>query len=262
MTAWLLLLLKEDALHGYRLHQELAARGLDLEATSLYRWLGKFERNRWVTSRWSEPVEGPRRHVYRLTPKGRRTMHELSRLIAATRDTYSTFLHTHEQALAGRADARDNDEAADAARAQRDQKPVRNAEVRLASSEALRPHKELLVGWLLLRLDFGATYGYDLRREFDARGLSVDPAVMYRMLRKLEADKWVQSRWMSAAAGPRRRFYRLTTRGRRNLDEIAALIATIRDLHDAYLHEYERTHHRSDRAPTPTSHHRTDGDNA
>lgn len=239
MIAWALLLLDDDdGRHGYRLHQALAARGLDLQATSLYRWLGKFERDRWVTSRWSEPVEGPRRHLYRLTPKGRRALHQLSGLIAVTRDTYSTFLHTHQQALARRTAGHHDDpgEAADSRRAP--PLPAPDA----AATFGLRPHRELLVGWLLVRLDVGATYGYELRREFDAHGLSLDPAVMYRMLRRLEEDKWVQSRWLAPIAGPRRRLYRLTTRGRRNLDEIAELIAAIRDSHDAYLREYEAAH--------------------
>jgi len=103
----------------------------------------------------------------------------------------------------------------------------------------LRPHKELLAGWLLQRLDAGPTYGYDLRRNFAAHRLTPDPSSMYRMLRRLEADAWVQSRWMGSAAGPRRRYYRLTIPGRRNLDEIAGLITAIRDLHDDYLRDYE-----------------------
>lgn len=219
LIAWALLLLDDDELHGYRLHQELRARGLDLQATSLYRWLGKFERDGWVSSRWAASADGPRRHVYRLAPEGRRTLHELSASIAASRDSYSAFADARQQVPA-----------------QLEPAPDRPA---TAAPEPLRPHRELLAGWLLLQLDAGATYGYDLRRALDARGLSLDPAVMYRMLRRLEDDKWVQSRWLSAAAGPPRRFYRLTTRGRRNLDEIARLIAAIRDLHDRYLREYE-----------------------
>lgn len=102
----------------------------------------------------------------------------------------------------------------------------------------LRPHKEILTAWVLLMLEEGASYGYDLRRELAARQLSTDPAALYRALRKLEHDGWVESRWMKAVAGPRRRFYRLTAKGRRNLDEIAGLIATIRDVHDTFLRSY------------------------
>lgn len=104
----------------------------------------------------------------------------------------------------------------------------------------LSPHKELRTAWLLLLLDGGASYGYELRRELDARGLKVDAGVLYRTLRKLETDGWVESRWMRPVTGPRRRFYRLTPRGRRKLDEIAALIDGIRDVHEAFLRAHER----------------------
>ncbi len=108
---------------------------------------------------------------------------------------------------------------------------------------AVRPDKELLTGWLLLLLDRGATYGYKLRRELDAEGLDTDPGTVYRILRKLERDGLVQSRWMGSVAGPRRRFYRLTSKGRRLLDDIAVLITTVRDTHDAFVRAYAHASH-------------------
>ena len=84
-------------------------------------------------------------------------------------------------------------------------------------------------------LEDDAGYGYDLRRELDARELNIDPSALYRTLRKLERDGWVQSRWMKATTGPRRRLYKLTAAGRRNLDEIALVIKARRDVHDAFL---------------------------
>ena len=110
---------------------------------------------------------------------------------------------------------------------------------------ALRPDKELLTAWLLLLLDDGATYGYELRRELRAHQLEVDPGTVYRRLRKLESDGWVQSRWMGSVAGPQRRFYRVTPAGRRTLDAIAGLIATVRDTHDSFLqaHAHRRAAH-------------------
>lgn len=243
LIAWTLLLLDDEAIHGYRLHHELEARGVGIQTASMYRWLRKFENERWLVSRWSEPVEGPRRHIYRPTAEGRATLHDMSELIAATRVTYSAFVQAHEGAVARREGAGSStDESAMPVPRGAPSRPAREAETAAAPASELRPlrpHKELLVGWLLLHLDAGATYGYDLRREFNAHRLTPDPSTVYRMLRKLETDKWVQSRWLSPAAGPRRRFYRLTTRGRRNLDEIALLIAAIRDSHDAYLRVYE-----------------------
>lgn len=41
------------------------------------------------------------------------------------------------------------------------------------------------------------------------------------------------------ADAPRRRFYRLTPEGSRNLDELAAVITATRDSHAAFLHAYK-----------------------
>lgn len=241
LIAWALLQLRFGEAHGYRLYQKLIARGLDLQSTRLYRWLRKFERDGWVASRWRDSAEGPERRVYVLTEEGRSALRAVTGLIAAVRDTYSAFLDAHAQAVARRdGDIADGDEdATDVVRESSATSPQVPARLP-AGTQALRPHKELLVGWLLLHLEAGATYGYDLRRQFAAHRLIPDAGIVYRMLRKLEDDKWVQSRWMAPAAGPRRRFYRLTARGRRHLDEIAPLIATIRDSHDAYLREFEQ----------------------
>ncbi len=242
LIAWTLMLLRDiGETHGYTLHQELLARGLGPQATSVYRRLAKFERDRWVVSRWSGAVQGPRRHVYQLTEDGRSALLEVTKLIAATRDAYDMFLDAHARAVSRRVDGAGADEGATpVARERMTPLPEDRAAPRQgpSSRQPLHPHKELLVGWLLLRLDAGATYGYDLRRAFAAQLLSPDPGAVYRMLRQLEADRWVQSRWLRPVAGPRRRFYRLTGRGRRNLDEIARLIATMRDAHDTYLRSY------------------------
>lgn len=96
-----------------------------------------------------------------------------------------------------------------------------------------------MTAWLLLLLESGASYGYELRRALGAHRLAVDASVLYRRLRQLENDGWIESRWMQPAAGPRRRFYRLTASGRRNLDEIAALIKDIRDLNDMFVQTHE-----------------------
>ena len=235
MIAWALLLLHGGEMHGYKVHRELLARGIDVHPTTTYRWLRRFERDRWVAARWSAPVAGPRRHVYVLTAEGRSKLHTITALIGAISDTYGTFLDTHAIVVAARGVDAGASTGVPGRRAPSGNQPSSAS----SSRDALRPHKELLVGWLLLELDAGASYGWELRRVLEAHSLNPDGAALYRMLRRLEGDKWVQSRWMQPAAGPRRRFYRLTARGRRNLDEIARLIEAIRDSHDRYLQAYE-----------------------
>lgn len=98
-------------------------------------------------------------------------------------------------------------------------------------------HKHLRTAWLLLMLRDGESYGYELRRELAARAGDLDPAVMYRSLRDMERTGMITSRWMSSHSGPRRRVYDITTRGRRELQQIAAAITAARDAQDAFLSE-------------------------
>ena len=244
VIAWTLLVLHEQGeTYGYTLHRELLARGIDVQATSVYRRLAKFERDGWVASRWAASIDGPQRHVYALTAQGRAALHELSASIVEVRDSYGRFSAAHAVALARRG-AAGLDEASERSTWPAPDAPDMPDEPDASSAPppsrgALRPHKELLAGWLLLHLDARATYGYELRRAFQAQRLSPDAGAMYRMLRRLEADKWVQSRWLRPAAGPSRRLYRLTGRGRRNLDEIAVIIGRIGETHDRYLKAYE-----------------------
>lgn len=64
---------------------------------------------------------------------------------------------------------------------------------------------------------------------------------MYRILRAMERDGLVESQWTPSEVGPRRRLYRLTADGRRGLAATAALIGRERDLHDAFVHAFERS---------------------
>jgi len=70
---------------------------------------------------------------------------------------------------------------------------------------------------ILAALLEGGAHGYELRRsieEMTGRRLSVDPGGLYRILRKLEADGFVQSAWTKGDSGPQRRCYELTDGGR------------------------------------------------
>lgn len=106
-------------------------------------------------------------------------------------------------------------------------------------AHACRPDKELLTAWLLLLLGDSETHGYGLRAELEAHGLDIDSGAMYRLLRQLEGDGFVRSRWQASDSGPRRRSYRLTPTGRRRRDDVARTIATTRATHDAFLRAYD-----------------------
>ncbi len=103
--------------------------------------------------------------------------------------------------------------------------------------------KDLRIGWTLFLLDSRrSSYGYELRRDLDLRGLSLDPAVLYRSLREMESNTLISSRWMRSGEGPRRRVYEITDAGKAELRRIAASVEEARDAHNGFLaayHEHE-----------------------
>jgi len=55
----------------------------------------------------------------------------------------------------------------------------------------------------------------------------IERAALYRSLRQLEADGHVSSRWDTKNAGPARRVYKVTTKGRRRLEEWTVVLGQV-----------------------------------
>ena len=75
----------------------------------------------------------------------------------------------------------------------------------------------LLEPALLAALAARPSHGYDLRRAVEelSEGLvCIDPGGMYRVLRRLEEENCIVSKWSSGEHGPHRREYELTGEGR------------------------------------------------
>jgi PadR family transcriptional regulator PadR len=75
----------------------------------------------------------------------------------------------------------------------------------------------LLEPALLAALAARPSHGYDLRRaieELSGGLICMDPGGMYRVLRRLEEENYVVSKWSSGEHGPHRREYDLTYEGR------------------------------------------------
>ena len=81
---------------------------------------------------------------------------------------------------------------------------------------------------LLLLLHHGPAHGYTLLERLGEFGLEgLNPSVVYRILRDMEARGWVTSTWDEEMThGPPRRVYRLTALG----DEVLGL--SVQDLRD------------------------------
>jgi len=75
---------------------------------------------------------------------------------------------------------------------------------------------------LLLLKTKGKTHGYDLAGALNTYALSdsiVEPGALYRTLRRLEENGYVDSSWDVSGAGPARRIYELTPAGEVHLRE-------------------------------------------
>jgi DNA-binding PadR family transcriptional regulator len=115
LTAWLLLLLDDEACHGYGLQGKLAARRLHPDPAALYRMLRKLEDDGCVVSDWAEPAAGPPRRLYNLTPHGRGNLDEVAATIKVARDHHDTFLRARDEQGACPDPDADGDQGGDAA---------------------------------------------------------------------------------------------------------------------------------------------------
>ena len=84
---------------------------------------------------------------------------------------------------------------------------------------------EPLVLYLLKKQ--GRTYGYELLGAIQCHALTdstVEPGALYRTLRKLEINGFVESIWNESTIGPARRTYKLTENGKNHLSEWVIVI--------------------------------------
>jgi transcriptional regulator len=75
---------------------------------------------------------------------------------------------------------------------------------------------------VLAVLEAQPRHGYDIARRIDAESggrLRFHVASLYPMLYRMERRGWIAGRWLERAGQRRRRYYRLTTAGRRRLAE-------------------------------------------
>jgi transcriptional regulator len=75
---------------------------------------------------------------------------------------------------------------------------------------------------LILRtLLFGPTHGHAIAKHIQRTSedlLQVETGSLYPALHRLEAQGWISSSWELSERGKRAKFYRLTARGRKQLD--------------------------------------------
>jgi len=94
---------------------------------------------------------------------------------------------------------------------------------------------------LLLLLRRRPAHGYELMQSLAEFGFGegeVDPATVYRNLRRLEEEGFVVSRWETGGGGPARRLYQLTREGEELLHAWAAAVEQNRRRLEHFLARY------------------------
>ena len=93
---------------------------------------------------------------------------------------------------------------------------------------------------VLLELAKKPAHGYELIERLSKEGGGPpEPGNFYRMLRALEEEGLVSSRWNTQNTGPARRVYELTEQGLDFLDAWAATIQQTQHMLGLFLSEYE-----------------------
>lgn len=97
----LLLLLREQAAHGYDLLERLRPLGFERDDPGgLYRTLRALEDERLVRSTWESSESGPDRRIYELTRAGMEELHVAAATLDCTRDLLGLFLSRYGEFVA------------------------------------------------------------------------------------------------------------------------------------------------------------------
>ena len=98
----------------------------------------------------------------------------------------------------------------------------------------------LVEPYLLLLLCQKPDHGYELIQRLTSADFTdgeVDPATVYRHLRRMEREGLIKSRWEAGQAGPARRLYEVTARGRELLWAWSEAISRQREMLAIFLTE-------------------------
>ena len=99
---------------------------------------------------------------------------------------------------------------------------------------------------LLLLLAEGPSHGYELLEQVRRLGIrGAEPGGLYRYLRSMEKEELVSSWWEPSQAGPARRTYVLTDRGRTALDGSVLSLRDVREILVSLLDRYDSLSERS-----------------
>jgi PadR family transcriptional regulator, regulatory protein PadR len=104
------------------------------------------------------------------------------------------------------------------------------------------PPRDMLAPFVLLAVSMQRAHGYVIEDYLRALGVfGITMSTLYRTLRQMEKDGYLQSTWEPGPTGPARRVYSLTDAGRGWLDASAAMLDAYRQTIDRFFGLYSAT---------------------
>ncbi|MBI3979581.1 MAG: helix-turn-helix transcriptional regulator [Chloroflexi bacterium] len=101
--------------------------------------------------------------------------------------------------------------------------------------------RSFLAPYLLLPLRNWNAHGYEIMRQMMMMGFAaLDPGMVYRVLRHLEKEGMLRSRWDTSKEGPARRIYSVTDAGLAFLQSWAASLEQHRRTVDRFFELYSQ----------------------
>jgi PadR family transcriptional regulator PadR len=101
------------------------------------------------------------------------------------------------------------------------------------------PPRDMLAPFVLLAVSMQRAHGYVIEDYLRALGLfGITMSTLYRTLRQMEKDGYLDSSWEPGPTGPARRVYTLTEAGRAGLDASATVLDAYRQTIDRFFGLY------------------------
>jgi len=101
------------------------------------------------------------------------------------------------------------------------------------------PPRDILAPFVLLAVSMQRAHGYVIEEYLRALGLfGITMSTLYRTLRQLERDGFLESTWEPGPTGPARRVYSITDAGHDWLSSSVAMLDTYRQTIDRFLDLY------------------------
>ena len=102
------------------------------------------------------------------------------------------------------------------------------------------PSRDMLAPFVLLAVSLQRSHGYVIEDYLRALGLfGITMSTLYRTLRQMEKEGFLESTWEPGPTGPARRVYTITDAGRLWLDSSAAMLNAYRDTIDRFFGLYD-----------------------